>query len=421
MSKLQELTDKRAGIWAQAQEFNTRHAAGDTMSAEDNAAWERALTEVDELGAEIDRLARTAKLEGEFADIDARTTVVTPDGTPAERGDEEKYREAFNDFLRFGMGDLDPEQRQLLQENFRADPEMQRALGTTSGSVGGYTVPTAFWAKVTEVMKYYGGAFDGAELITTDSGAPIQWPTNDDTANVGYILGENQAASNEGDLAFGQKALGAYTFVSGPGLVSLQLIQDSGIDIEAIVARKMGERLGRIQNTRFTTGDGSSKPQGYIAGATTGVTTAGATAIILNELIDLIHSVDAAYRQTGRCQFKLHDLVLAYVRKIRDDSGGSGLGRPIWEPSTQVGVPDTLLGYPYTVNNDQDSTVAATKKTIAFGDFQSAFVVRRVTGGSMMRLAERYAEYLQVGFLAYERADSIVQDAGAVKLLVQHA
>lgn len=415
---LQDLIDKRAGTWAQAQEFNERATKGEEMSAEDSAAWERALSEVDELGTQIQNFERTAKLDEQFAEIDERTKIVTPDGVPAERTDEEKYRAAFANFLRFGMGELEPEQRSLLQANLRPTDEV-RALGTTSGSVGGYTVPTAFWAKVTEVMKFYGGAVDGAELITTDSGAPIQWPTNDDTANVGYILGENQAASNEGDLAFGQKALGAYTFVSGPGLLSLQLIQDSGIDIEALVARKMGERIGRIQNTRFTTGDGSSKPQGYIAGATTGKTTAGATAIILNELIDLVHSVDAAYRATGRCQFKLHDLILAYVRKIRDDSGGSGLGRPIWEPSTQVGVPDTLLGYPYTVNNDMDSTVATTKKTIAFGDFQSAFVVRRVTGGSMMRLTERYAEYLQVGFLAYERADSIVQDASAVKLLVQ--
>jgi HK97 family phage major capsid protein len=56
---------------------------------------------------------------------------------------------------------------------------------------------------------------------------------------------------------------------------------------------------------------------------------------------------------------------------------------------------------------------------MAFGDHQAHFVVRRVQGGQLMRLAERYAEYLQVGFIAYERADSLVQDASAVKLLVQ--
>lgn len=418
MPTTQELREKRANAWAQAQEFKTRAAGDEPLSAEDEAAWTRALDEIDTLGAQIETRDRTQRLDKDFAEIDERTK---PVGENGESRSIDEYRDAFEAWCRHGMSDLSPEQRSLLQANFRAnqnDPAL-RALGTATGSAGGYTVPEGFWAKVTQAMKYFGGAADGAEVITTDSGNPLPWPTNDDTANVGYILGENTDASNEGDLSFGQKQLGAYTFVSGPAKVSLQLLQDSGIDIEAFVAKRMGERIGRIQNTRFTTGNGSSQPQGYITGATTGKTTAGATAILLNELIDLIHSVDAAYRATGRCRFKMHDLVLAYIRKIRDDSGGSGLGRPIWEPSTQAGVPDLLLGYPYTVNNDMDSTVATTKKTVAFGDFEAAFVVRKVTGGTMMRLAERWAEALQVGFIGYERADSLVQDASAVKLLVQ--
>ncbi len=417
MPTIQDLREKRANAWALAQDFDTRKKAGDTLDGEAEAAWTRALDEVDALGVEIENLERSATLGAKFDEIDeaARRQAATA-GTPADGTGQPdgEYRSAFGAYMRSGLTGLDAEQATLLQSQFRA-------LGTTSGSVGGYTVPEGFWAKVTETMKAFGGAAVGAESIGTDSGNSLPWPTNDDTSNTGYILGENSAATNEGDLSFGQKTLGAYTFVSGPGLVSLQLLQDSGIDIESFVARKMGERLGRIQNTRFTTGTGSSQPQGCVYGATTGKTTASATVITYDELIDLVHSVDAAYRATGRCSFKMHDLILAYVRKIRDDSGGSGLGRPIWEPSVQAGQPDTLLGYPVVINNDMDSTVAATKKTMLFGDHQSHFVVRRVNGGQLMRLAERYAEYLQVGFIAYERADSLVQDASAAKLLVQHS
>jgi len=187
------------------------------------------------------------------------------------------------------------------------------------------------------------------------------------------------------------------------------------------VARKSGERLGRIYNAHQTTGTGSSQPQGVITGATTGKTTASGTAIIYNEIVDLIHSVDVAYRQAPSTDvaFMMHDLVLAYVRKIRDDSGGSGLGRPIWEPSVQVGVPDSLLGYRVVVNNDMASTVATTNKTMAFGNFRAGYVVRNVSDGQLMRLAERYADYLQVGFFAFGRMDALVQDSSAVKLLVQ--
>jgi len=417
MPTIKELREKRANAWSQAQEFNNRHKAGETMSAEDDAAWTRALDDVDSLGGEIERLERTEKLDKSFAEIDQRTEVIDPNGETADGKRDGQYRAAFEKFVRHGLGELDTEERALLQANFSAEA---RAQGTATGGAGGYTVPEGFWAKVTETMKHFGGAIDGAEVITTDSGAPLPWPTNDDTSNTGEQLGENSQASEQ-DLTFGQKTLGNYTYSSKIVRVSLQLLQDSGVDVEAFLARKLGERIGRIENTRFTTGTGSSQPQGYVTGATTGKTAAGTTAITFNELIDLIHSVDAAYRATGRCQFKLHDLVLAYIRKIRDDSGGSGLGRPIWEPSTQAGVPDLLLGYKHTINNDMASSIAASAKTVAFGDFQSGFAVRKVSGGQMMRLTERYADYLQVGFIGFERADALVQDSGAVKLLVQAA
>lgn len=414
MPTLQELRDQRANVWTQAQEFNNRHAAGDSMSAEDESAWARALDDVDKLTGTIDNLERTEKLDKRFEEIDKDTEVINGNGERSgDTDDKAKYRAVFEKFMRKGVGELELEERQLLQANYDAE---LRAQGGGSGAAGGYTVPQGFWAKVTETMKYYGGAADGAEEITSDTGAPLPWPTNDDTAIVGYQLGENTQASNEGDLSFGQKILNAYTYVSGPILASFQLLQDSGIDIEAFVAKKMGQRIGRIENTRFTTGTGSSQPQGYITALTTGVTTASATAITFDEIIDLEHSVDAAYRQGGQCRFKLNDLVLGYVRKLKDSQN-----RYLWEPSQQVGVPSTIHGYPYTVNNDMDSTVAATKKTIAFGDFSSAFVVRKVTGGQMMRLTERYADYLQVGFIGFERADSLVQDTSAAKLLVQHA
>lgn len=411
------LREKRAGIWSQAQEFAARAKAGESLSAEDNAAWERALADVDALKVQIDNIERSAALDTEFRNIDEQTPVVDARGREGTATDGE-YREAFGAFLRYGLSELAPEQRQLLRANFNTD---KRAQGTSTGAGGGYTVPQGFWAKVTETMKYYGGILmAGAEVINTDTGNDIPWPTNDDTSNEGALLSENTQISEQ-DLTFGQKTLDGYTYTSKLIRVSLQLIQDSGIDAEAFVGRKAGERLGRIYNNHQTVGTGSSQPQGAITGATTGKTTSSGTAITYNEIVDLIHSVDVAYRQAppSDVAFMLHDLVLAYVRKIRDDSGGSGLGRPIWEPSVQVGVPDSLLGYRVVVNNHMASTVATTNKTIAFGNFRAGYVVRNVNGGQLMRLEERYADYLQVGFFAFGRMDALVQDSSAIKLLVQ--
>lgn len=415
MTTVRELREQRAGIWAQAQEFRERAKRGEEMSAEDEAAWTRALDEVDRLGGLIETRERDEVLEQRFADIDSQTRVDTRTGGDGATIDE--YREAFNAYVRGGRDQCSVEQRQLLQANF----VQARAQGTTTGAAGGYTVPQGFWAKVTETMAYYGGVLQaGAEVLNTDNGVKIPWPTNDDTSNEGAILAENTQITEQ-DLTFGQAELDAYTYTSKLIRVAMALLQDTGIDVEAFVAKKVGQRLGRIYNRHATVGSGASQPQGVITGATVGKTTAGATAIIYNEIIDLIHSVDVAYRQAPPDQvaFMMHDLVLAYVRKIRDDSGGSGLGRPIWEPSVQVGVPDSLLGYRVVINNHMASTVATTNKTMAFGNFNAGYVWRNVGGGQLMRLEERYADYLQVGFFGFGRADGLVQDTSAVKVLQQ--
>ena len=266
-------------------------------------------------------------------------------------------------------------------------------------------------------MKFYGGAEAGAFVLNDTTGANLVWPTNDDTSNTGRLVAEN-VQHTETDITFGQKTLSNYTFSSDIVLASVQLLQDSGVDVESLIAKKLGQRIGRAQNTYFTTGTGSSQPQGYITGSAAGVTAANTNSITYNDIVDLVHSVDPAYRQSGRCQFKFNDSILKAIRKLRDDSGGAGLGRPIWEPSVQVGVATSLLGYGYTVNNDM-ATSATGAKTVCFGDFDTGFVVRHVSGGRLLRLAERYADYLQVGFLGFDRADSIVQDSGALKLLTQ--
>jgi HK97 family phage major capsid protein len=399
-----ELREQRAAAWAQAQEYLTRSETTE-LSADDETGWQRALDEVDRLGAIIETRERTEQIDQQFSRIDTRTP---PGSTSSD--DADPYRRTFERWCRYGDRDFDVHERDLLQANFRAQ-------GTNTGAAGGYTVPEGFWAKVTEVMKYFGGILGNVEVLNTDSGNAIPWPTNDDTGNSGAILDENTQITEQ-DVVFGQKNLGAYMYTSKLIRVSLQLLQDSGIDIEMFLAKRIGERLGRIMNTHWTTGTGTGQPQGLITGSTTGKTTASATAITYNEIVDLVHSVDVAYRNE-RCRFMMNDQILGYVRKIRDDSGGAGLGRPLWEPSVQVGVPDSLLGYRVVVNNDMAASIVTTAKTIAFGDPSAAYVARVVNGGQMARLAERYADYLQVGFFGFARADGVVQDSSAVKLLVQ--
>ena len=176
-----------------------------------------------------------------------------------------------------------------------------------------------------------------------------------------------------------------------------------------------GERQGRALNTSLTTGSGSGRPTGILTSTSAGKTAASATAITKAEIIDFMHSVDIAYRNNPGAGFMMHDLVLAYLRKL--DFGTTDT-TPLWQPSFQAGTPDLLLGKPVYVNNDMDSTIAATKKTMLFGDFQK-YIIREVQRPSMYLMQETYMNRLHKGLVMWSRYDGKLLQSNAIKHFLQ--
>lgn len=400
---MKHLYDKRAQLWEQMQALQERATTEDrALTAEEREQWDRMESDIAGLSEDIERSERAARLEA------------GPAPTAEEREEEQaapEYRDAFDQYLRFGMGRLSPEQRSLME---RSLVELDtRAQSTGTDSAGGYTVPETMLNRITETMKAFGGLASIVGGFATDSGNPLNWPTSDETSAEGAILNENTQAS-ESDLTFGQATLGAYTYSSKIVRVSLQLIQDSGLDIEAFIGRKLGERLGRITAKHIANGTGSSQPQGVSAAASgvTGAASATAT-IAYDDLIDLEHSVDPAYRANAR--YALSDKALALVRKIKDSND-----RPLWVPSLSEGTPSLINGRPYTIDNGLP-VPAVSAKSLFFGDFAAGYVLRRVNGGQLMRLSERYADYLQVGFLGFLRLDGKLDDTAAIRAFTHGA
>lgn len=411
--ELKTKIEKRANLWSQMQELRSEVDAAGDFGAEQRAKWDAMDAEMVTLNGDIERLKDFDEFSVDFSKVDRSGVPGLGDARTGDPKDEkDAYRSAFVNTVRWGlMSDrVSPEERALVRKAATSLPEEARTMGVTSAAGGGYLVPDGFWAKITETLKYYAEISNVATVFNTESGAPIPWPTNDDTANVATLLGEGTAVTMT-DLSLGQRNLGAFTFHTGLTL-SILLLQDAGVDIEGYIAKKLGQRLGRGVNAYFTTGTGTGQPLGYITGGTSGRSAASATAISYDDIVYLLHSVDVAYRAPGKCRFALHDSILAQIRLLKDSQN-----RPLWQPAVAADVPDTLLGQPYFVNNFMDSTMASGKKTVAFGDFESAYVVRHAGGAQMLRLEERYAEYLQVGFILFARMDGMVQDTAAVKYI----
>ena len=405
-ARLKTLLDKRANAWSQAQDIRTRaEADGYNLTTEEDETWQRALDDVEKLSKQIEVEERHARLNA-IAPAAESVAPTQRDDVDPEAGE---YRQAFNAMLRRGVGRLSADQQSVLERGFGEIDT--RALSSVTDAAGGYTVPDEFSNRLVETMKAYGGLLGIVDVLTTASGTDLLWPTNDDTANEGAILDENTQISEQ-DVAFGQGKLKAYTYTSKLIRVPLQLLQDSAIDIEAFLARRIGERIGRAVAGHIATGAGTTQPVG-VADATVGFgvgvtgATGNTTTVTYDSLVDLEHSVDPAYR--GSAQYALNDLTLAVIRKLKDSQN-----RPLWVPSVAGGVPSTINGRPYTIDNKLPAP-AANAKSILFGDFKTGYIARRVSGAQVLRLSERYADYLQVGFFGFARWDGVIQDAAAVK------
>ena len=249
-----------------------------------------------------------------------------------------------------------------------------------------------------------------ATVLQTERGNPLNYPTSDGTAETGEQVAENAAVA-AADVAFGSVALNTYKYSSKVVAVPFELLQDSSVDIEAFIRDRLVQRIGRITNTKFTTGTGSSEPRGIVTAAAAGKvgTTGQTTSVIFDDLIDLVHSVDPAYRALNRCEFMLNDASLKVIRKLKDSQG-----RPIYLPGSDglaAKMPDTLLGYAVNINQDI-ATMAANAKSILFGDFKF-YIVRDALEYSFFRFTDSaYAKNGQVGFLSFVRAGGNYVDVG---------
>ena len=225
---------------------------------------------------------------------------------------------------------------------------------------------------------------------------------------------DESASLTVADMTFSNFQLSAYNY-SSLVKVSTQLLQDSAFDLNAFLVEAMGERIARATNNAFTLGDGSGDPQGIVLGSQKGADAAGATAITADDILNLIYSVDASYRKKDSFGLMAHDNIISAIRSL---GVGSSNDFPIFIPGMAAGEPDRVFGVPMYVNNDMQSTIATATKTIVAADF-SKYVVRNAGGVQMVRLDERFADNLQVGFVAYKRADAKVINNAAIKHLLQ--
>jgi HK97 family phage major capsid protein len=139
--------------------------------------------------------------------------------------------------------------------------KVRNTMSTTTASQGGYSVMPLVAGEFVNLLKGYGWVRQVATQRSTAGGADMTFPTSDGAAEIGEQLAQNVTAT-AADPSFAALPIPVYKFSSKIFTVPLELLQDAQIDMVAFVTQRARDRIGRIQNTKFTTGTGTGEAIG---------------------------------------------------------------------------------------------------------------------------------------------------------------
>ena len=302
-----------------------------------------------------------------------------------------------------------------------------KALSVGTDPDGGYLVPADMSGRI--VTRIFETSpirpIVSVQTISTDA---LEGVRDTDEAASGGWVGETEARPVTNTPIVGKWRIPVNEMFAQPEATQ-QVLDDAAVNVEAWLARKVGDRLTRLENAAFVTGDGVAKPRGFTAyttaatgdgsrawgtlehintGTNGGFTgTTSATANPADVLFDLIGAFKDAYLQGAR--FVTRREVITAIRKFKLTDG-----MYVWQPGLVQGQPQTILGYPVTIAQDMPA-LGTGSLSLAFGNFAEAYqIVDRV---GFRTLRDPYTNKPFVRFYTTRRVGGGVIQFEALKFL----
>ncbi len=373
---LKAQTEARARAWEAAKALLDNAAAEKRdLTAEEQVQFDRINADLDERAAAIDNIRKIEEREAKAAELSRGLEIATP------KSDSDLLRAIARGEVR--------------GHNFEA-----RTLVPNSN-----LVPTGFFDQVWMRAREVGPMLRVGNILNTASGEDIVFPTLTAYSSAGLVAAGGTIAESE--PTFSSVTIGSYKY-SFLVPVSEELLVDSGVSLEAELAKAGGNSIGFAVNTALTTGTGSSQPNGVVTAASSAVTgTAAAGAPTGDDIINLYYSLDGAVRAATNFAFMANATTISSIRKLKDTTG-----QYLFQPALAAGTPDTLLGRPLVENPAMASGTSA--KSILAGDWDAYRV--RVAGG--LQVAQSADYQFNLGVVNYRfqiRVDGDLLDTTAIK------
>lgn len=302
------------------------------------------------------------------------------------------------------------EQREAFINYLRGGPYDTRALVEGVPPAGGYLAPQSFVAELIRGLNER-SVMRGLARTITIGAASMRMPklvnsvSADWTAEAAAIA-ESQPAFDQ--VEFVPAKLAAMT------LVSNELLSDSAVAIESLLAGLFAEKFAEVEDAAFFKGDGNSKPTGLLTDAgIVRVVTAAGNAITADEIIGLYDTLPPVYR--ANATWIMNPATMGYLRKLKDAQG-----QYLLVAGLAAAAPSTLLGRPVVLSSNVDA-IALDKDVIIFGDLARTYFIVDRQGVEVQRSVDRYFEQDLTAFRAIKRTDGKVVLPDAARILKMKA
>lgn len=374
MNKIYDLKQDRAKLVAQMREIMDRNADVE-MNVDDKATYAKLEKDFDAIN---ERIAAEEKL------MDRERGIEMPEQKPVDKASERQ--KLFARALSGSAADI-----AAYRNTFVGD----YVLGT--GATAGYlSAPTQF---VEDLIKGLDDVLFVRNIAhkTPALGAAqsLGFPYRATAAADADWKTEVAAAAVEDDLTYGLREFKPNRLTK---LIKLSktLVGHSNM-APGVVLEELQRVIGVTLEKAYMTGDGSGKPLGVFTASDSGVSTArdvtasAATYVTFDDVINLKYALKGQYH--ARAQWVMHRDLVKAVAKLKDLDG-----QYIWQPSTQMGQPDRLLGSPVNMSEFAPNTYTAGLYAAVYGDFDFYWICD-ADALYLQVLNELYATTNQVGYL----------------------
>lgn len=321
-----------------------------------------------------------------------------------------EYKTAYATYLR-KQGNLE-----MLNDSER------KALSAGSDADGGYLLPESAAASIIQKVRE-GSILRQLASSMTISTNSIEGLVDRGDATSGWV-GEVASRPATTTPTLGKDRIECAEMYAYPELTQT-IIDDAAINVEAWLADKVAQSFTDLENTGFFTGNGVTQPRGLFSYTTnqtadatrtwgvfesvkTGASSDFNATAPADYIIDLMTKLKTGYHSNAK--FLANRAVIAKIRKLKEATTNAYM----WQPGMQAGTPAMLFGYP--VYADENVPVlAANSLSMAFGDFQRAFLIVDRIG--IRTLRDPYTNKPKVGLYVTKRVGSAARDFDAVKFM----